>query len=97
MSRLTHLQNHELAIQTIAEELDYLEGYLASCGDMHSHDLQDLSKCLLQPKSILVGIEQKAAQAWQEDQEPLPEWLQPKQAKSSSDYENSSDTGSAVA
>jgi len=79
MSRLDYLQGYEVATQTISEELDYLKRYLASGGEMHSHDLQDLSKCLIQLNSILAGIEQKAAKAWQEDQQPLPSWLQPKQ------------------
>jgi len=79
MSRLDYLKGHEVATQTISEELDYLEGYLASGGKIGSDDLQDLSKCLIQLNSILAGIEQKAAKAWQEDQQPLPSWLQPKQ------------------
>lgn len=87
MSRLSYLKGHEVAIQSISEELDYLEGYLASGGEMHSHDLQDLSKCLVQLNSILVGIEQKAAKAWQEDQQPLPSWLQPKQTAQDLDDE----------
>jgi len=89
MSRLSYLKGHEVATQTISEELDYLEGYLASGGEISSDDLQDLSKCLVQLKSILAGIEQKAAKAWQEDQQPLPSWLQQKQTARDLDYEKS--------
>ena len=94
MSRLDYLKGHEVATQTISEELDYLKRYLASGGKIGSPDLQELSKCLIQLNSILAGIEQKASQAWQEDQEPLPSWLQPKQT--TKDLDEEVKPGSAV-
>jgi len=98
MSRLSYLQGHELAIQSISEELDYLQRYLASGGEIVPQEMQDLSKCLERLQKIIDGYQGQASEAWQDDQEPLPSWLQPKQTKShSDDDEDSNDTGSAVA
>ncbi len=97
MSRLSYLQDHEVAIQSISEELDYLKRYLASGGEIDSSDMQELSKCLERLLRILGAYREQASDAWQDDQEPLPSWLQPKETKSRSDDEEVGEPGSAVA
>ena len=72
MSRLNHMQGHELAIQAVSQELNYLEGYLASGGEIACDDLQDLDSCLEQLQQILDGFQHQAGGRWQEDREPLP-------------------------
>lgn len=97
MSRLDCLQGHELAIQTVSEELDFLKRHLASGGEIDSEDMQDLSKCLKRLQQILDGYQDQAIEAWQDDREPLPSWLQPRQSKSGPEKEEPEEPGSAVA
>jgi hypothetical protein len=97
MSRLSYLQGHEVAIQSISEELDYLKRYLASGGKIVPEDMQDLSKCLIRLQQIMDGYQEQAIEAWQDDQEPLPAWLQPKQAKSRSEDDQEAGSESAMA
>ena len=97
MSRLNYMQGCELAIHTVAEELGYLERSLASGARIASDDLQDLGSCLKQLQQILDGFQQQASRGWQEDQEPLPAWLQPEQTSSSLEHEEGEGPGSAVA
>ena len=94
MSRLSYLQGHELAIQSISEELDYLQRYLASGGEIVPQEMQDLSKCLERLQQIIDGYQEQASEAWQEDQQPLPSWLQPR--KSAEDLDDDEEPGSAV-
>jgi hypothetical protein len=91
------MQDGELAIHTICQELDYLERYLASGGNIDPHDLQDLKTCHKQLDKILQGFRQAASKGWQEDSEPLPAWLQPEQTSSSSKHEEGEEPESAVA
>jgi hypothetical protein len=97
MTRLSYLQDYEVAIQSISEELDYLKRYLASGGKIDFPDMQDLSKCLERLQKILGAYQEQASEAWQVDQEPLPEWLQPNQTKSGSDDEDGGEPGSVAA
>ena len=98
MSRLNYMQDCELAIHTIAEELDFLERYLASGGKIASDDLQDLKTCLKQlAAKSCTGVDGKPQSGWQEDSEPLPAWLQPEQTSSSSKHEEGEEPESAVA
>lgn len=97
MSRLNHMQGHELAIQAVSQELNYLERFLASGGEIACDDVQDLGSCLKQLQQILDSFQQQAAGTWQEDREPLPAWLQPEQASSSLNCEDDEEPGSAVA
>ena len=97
MSRLNYMQGCELAIHTVAEELGYLERILASGARIASDDLQDLNSCLKQLQQILDGFQQQASRGWQEDQEPLPAWLQPEQTSSSLEHEEGEEPESAVA
>ena len=97
MSRLNYMQGCERAIHTVAEELGFLERRLASGAKMASDDLQDLNSCLKQLQQILDGCQQQASSRWQEDQEPLPAWLQPEQTSSSLEHEEGEEPESAVA
>lgn len=97
MSRLSYMQGHELAIQSISEELDYLKRYLALGGKIDSPDMQDLSNCLKRLQQIIDGYQEQAPEAWQDDQEPLPAWLQPRQPKPRSEDDEEAGSESAVA
>ena len=97
MSRLNHMQGYELAIQAVSQELNYLDRYLASGGEIACDDLQDLGSCLEQLQQILDGFQQRAAGRWQEDREPLPAWLKPEQDAAGLNYEDDEEPGSAVA
>ena len=94
MSRLSYLQGYEVAIRSISEELDYLTRYLASGGKIDSPDMQDLSNFLERLQQIMGGYQEQASEAWQEDQEQLPLWLQPKQTAKGLDEEE--EPGSAA-
>lgn len=97
MSRLSYLQDHEVAIQSIFEELDNLKRYLASGGYIDPQNVQELSKCLERLLTILGADQAQAPGLWQDDQVPLPSWLQPRQRKPGSTAENVGKSGSAVA
>ncbi len=96
MSRLSYLQDHEVAIQSIFEELDNLKRYLASGGYIDPQDVQELSRSLERLLTILGAYQEQASGLWQDDQVPLPSWLQPRQRKPGSDDENVGNSGSAV-
>jgi hypothetical protein len=79
LSRLNHMQDHELAIQTILDEIQFLELHSASDGQFDEHNVRDLGQCLQRLASIVKAVEKGMATSWETDDEPLPPWLQNRQ------------------
>ena len=75
MSRLNYAADHELAIDTIVEELGVLERYIASGQRLSEHDANLLRDCLGRLSRLA------KARDWHSDDEPLPNWLKPLQKK----------------
>ncbi len=80
MSRLNGMQDHELAIQSILDELAFLEHYKASGQRFSTDELNDLSASLMRLVDILGTAEQPEQTSWETDNEPLPLWLQPRRS-----------------
>lgn len=79
MSRLNGMQDHELAIQSILDELAFLERHMASGQRFSTYELNDLSESLVRLAEIIGKTEQLEQTSWKTDIEPLPPWLQPRQ------------------
>ena len=76
MSRLNYLLDHELAIQTILDELPILEKHVAAGGKFASADIRDLVSGLSRLAGIVQSVEHSEEPGWDADNEPLPPWLQ---------------------
>ena len=79
MSRLNGMQDHELAIQSILDELAFLERHMASGQRFSSDELNDLSESLMRLVDIVGKAGHLEQTSWETDYEPLPPWLQPRQ------------------
>ncbi len=79
MSRLNVMQDHELAIQSILDELAFLERHMASGQRFSADDLNDLSESLMRLADIIGKAGQLEQSSWETDNVPLPPWLQPRQ------------------
>ena len=79
MSRLNGMQDHELAIQSILDELALLERHMASGQRFSTDELNDLSESLMRLVDIIRKSGQLEQASWETDNEPLPRWLQPRQ------------------
>ena len=78
MSRLSHIRGHEVAIQTILDELQSLELHISSGKQFSSQDIKDLDDCLRRLGHLVKMTASENAQRWKADKEPHPHWLRPK-------------------
>lgn len=79
MSRLDGMKDHELAIQSILEDLAFLERRTASGQRFSTDELNDLRESLVRLADIVGKTGQPEQTGWKTDNEPLPSWLQPRQ------------------
>lgn len=67
MSRLNYMQDHELAVQTILDEVRVLERYVALGGQLDEQVVRDLLHSLERLSDIVKAAEQAEATRWETD------------------------------
>jgi hypothetical protein len=87
LSRLNYAADHELAIDTIVEELGVLERFLASGQRLSEEDAIQLLDCLGRLRRLV------EVRDWHSDNEALPDWLTPLQEQADQVVDKQQATG----
>jgi hypothetical protein len=73
------MHDHELAIQSILDELTFLECHMSSGQRFSADELNDLSESLIRLADIITKAGQLEQITWETDNKPLLLWLQRRQ------------------
>ena len=75
MSRLNFMQEHALAIQTVVEELRFIEQFVAEGGQLAAVDVDNLARCHNEISQILGQSEQEISAENGASVQAFPDWL----------------------
>ncbi len=81
MSRLSHMEQQELVIQTIADELAQLEQIVMTGEVVSAENARQLEDCIAQCIRLRDLISKQAA-AVQAENTPLPDWMRKSDGRS---------------